>query len=80
MKSPAYGDAVLWLARNDECEEHDPIVIAGLTTVLLAADLFRVEPLRLAEDIRAARHGRGRWRVPLEVRCSGSRCPDPLEA
>ena len=80
MKSPAYGDAVLWLARNDDTAEHRTDMIAGFTTVLLAADLFRVEPLRLAEDIKAARHGRGRWRVPLEVRCSGSRCPDPLEA
>ncbi len=68
-RRPTYGDAVLWLAQNDEVLEHDDEAIAGLTTTLLAADLFGVEPRSLATDVLRARHGAGRWQVPEESRC-----------
>lgn len=74
-RKPAYGDAVLWLAMNDETQEHDQEAIAGFVTTLLAADLFGVEPRTLANDIIRARHGAGRWQVPADApercRCQG---------
>ena len=60
-RTPSYGDAVRWLAQNDETLEHDSASIAGLTTTLLAADLFGVDPRALATDIVRTRHGAGRW-------------------
>lgn len=69
-RRPNYGDAVVWLASNDETLEHDHETIAGFTTTLLAADLFGVDPRCLATDIVRARHGSGRWRVKDEARCT----------
>lgn len=71
-RKPSYGDAVKWLASNDEAgasERHDPEFIGGLTTTLLAADLFGVDPRSLAIDIIRARHGAGRWTLDDEDRC-----------
>jgi len=68
-RQPSYGDAVRWLALNDETAEHDIESIDGLTTVLLAADLFGVKPRTLAIDIVRSRHGAGRWALPAENRC-----------
>jgi hypothetical protein len=68
-RKPSYGDAVLWLAANDETAMHDANEIDGLTTVLLAADLFGVDPHRLAVDIVRARHGAGRWQLSEENLC-----------
>lgn len=75
-RRPTYGDAVLWLAQNDEVAEHDTDAIDGFVTTLLAADLFGVEPRTLATDILRARHGAGRWQVPEESRC---RCKSERE-
>lgn len=69
-RKPAYGDAVYWLAANDDTLEHEPDTIKSLTTVLLAADLFGVEPYSLAVDIVRSRHGAGRWALPAEARCN----------
>lgn len=60
-RRPTYGDAVRWLAANDECAEHDPEVIASLTTSVLAADLWGVDARSLATDILRTRHGAGRF-------------------
>jgi hypothetical protein len=68
-RRPTYGDAVRWLAFNDETIEHDCESIAGFTTTLLAADLFGAEPMILATDIVRTRHGAGRWSTPEEAVC-----------
>jgi hypothetical protein len=68
-RQPSYGDAVLWLAANDEVSEHDVDNVAGLTTTLLAADLWGVNPRSLATDIIRARHGAGRWHLPTRCSC-----------
>lgn len=68
-RRPTYGDAVLWLANNDETLEHDHDTVAGFTTTLLAADLFGANPRSLATDVIRARHGAGIWKVDAESRC-----------
>lgn len=50
-KRASYRHGVSWIALNDEPVEMDPQEIASLISVLLLADLFEVEPLKVAQDI-----------------------------
>lgn len=51
MRRPTYGSAVLWIALNDETAETDAERIAQLISVVLVADIFGVEPERVARDV-----------------------------
>lgn len=51
MKRPGYRVAVRWIAENDEPEDTDASTVSSLITVLLVADLFEVEPERVAKDV-----------------------------
>lgn len=55
MKRPSYRAAVRWIADNDEPAEREAETIAGLISVVLVADLFGVEPARVAGDVLKAR-------------------------
>lgn len=55
MKRASYREGVKWIAENDEPLDRDPESIAGLISVLLLADLFGVEPERVAKDVLRAR-------------------------
>lgn len=51
MKRRGYRYGVAWIALNDDPLETDPEAISGLISVLLLADLFSVEPERVAQDV-----------------------------
>jgi len=51
MKRASYREAVQWIADNDEPEDRDVEAIAGYVSTLLIADLFDVEPERIARDV-----------------------------
>ena len=51
MKRASYREGVYWIARNDEPTEGDAATIAGLISTLLLADLFHVDPERVARDV-----------------------------
>ena len=56
MKRASYREAVAWIAWNDEPTEDDEEVVAGSISVILIADIFGVEPARVARDV--VRHRR----------------------
>lgn len=51
MKRPSYRLAVLWVSRNDEPGEMDADRVASSISVQLIADLFDVDPSRVARDV-----------------------------
>lgn len=51
MKRASYREAVEWIAMNDDNAETDPEVVRYQVTVLLVADLFRLEAERVARDV-----------------------------
>jgi len=51
MRRASYRYGVEWLAENDETSATDPDEIASFVTTLLLADLFGVEPARVARDV-----------------------------
>jgi hypothetical protein len=51
MKRASYREAVRWIAEIDEPTEQRVDVIDGAVTVLLIADLFRVDARRVALDV-----------------------------
>lgn len=51
MKRASYREAVEWIALNDDAVEHDVDNIRASISVLLIADLFRVESARVATDV-----------------------------
>ena len=55
MKRRGYRFGVTWIADNDDPSELDPEVVAGFISALLLADLFGVEPERVAADVIKAR-------------------------
>ncbi len=55
MRRPRYRDGVQWIADNDEGGNMDPESVAGQISTLLLADLFGVEPERVAKDVVKAR-------------------------
>lgn len=58
MKRASYRDGVAWIALNDEGGSDDRLnaeVISGYISTLLLADLFSVEPERVAADVVAYR-------------------------
>ncbi len=55
MKRASYREGVAWIGHNDEPDENDPEIVQGLISVLLLADLFGVEPEKVAKDVLAFR-------------------------
>lgn len=56
MRRASYRAGVAWIAENDGSGDPDAVrvnveEIRGLISVLLLADLFEVESLRVAEDV-----------------------------
>lgn len=51
MRRASYRAGVAWIAANDEPLETDAGVVADLISVLLLADLFGVDPSRVAADV-----------------------------
>jgi len=64
MTRPTYGAAIDWVANNDEPTCEDLEEVEGMITVRLLADLFEVEPARIAFDVVRLR---GRLKVVREV-------------
>lgn len=62
MKRASYRDGVYWIAMNDEPGEEDQVVIAGFISTLLLADLFGVDPQRVARDVLRLRRKEGAGR------------------
>lgn len=58
MIRASYRAGVRWIAVNDEPAEYDAEVVAALISVLLLADLFGVEPERVARDVLRERQRR----------------------
>lgn len=56
MKRASYRAGVAWIAVNDEPTDRDMESIAGYVSTLLLADLFEIEPARVAHDVQRARH------------------------
>jgi hypothetical protein len=59
VRRASYRAGVAWIGENDEPGEADPEAVAELISVMLLADLFDVEPARVASDVLAyrTRHG-----------------------
>lgn len=51
MKRASYRHGVYWIAVNDEPTMMDESEIADMVSTVLLADLFDVEPERVARDI-----------------------------
>ena len=51
MKRASYREAVEWIAWNDEPDEREVDVVIGYASVVLIADIFRVEHRKVAEDV-----------------------------
>lgn len=51
MKRASYRHAVDWIAVNDETAEMDLGYIADFVSVLLIADIFDVDPHKVARDV-----------------------------
>ncbi len=54
MKRASYRQAVAWVAENDAAGEEDALdadSVSGLTTTCLVADLFGVEPEKVAKAV-----------------------------
>lgn len=51
-KKATYGEAIVWIAFNDETANRtDPTLVEGSISALLVADLFDVDPRRVAQDV-----------------------------
>lgn len=64
MKRPSYKQAVNWIAGNDEPGILDREEMMNLISVVMIADLFEVEPIKVADDVIKARigdWGTGTW-------------------
>lgn len=61
-RRPNYGDAVLWLAANDETLEHDRENIAGLTTLERCPQITDRRAFRTSRPPWKSRRRCGRWR------------------
>ena len=60
MKRASYREACAWIALNDDAATGDSEeTISGYISTLLIADLFAVEPERVARDIARARRREG---------------------
>jgi hypothetical protein len=55
VKRAGYRAGVAWIAVNDEPTDRDAESIAGYVSTLLLADLFEIEPARVAADVLRAR-------------------------
>jgi len=55
VKRASYRIGVAWIAQNDEPLDRDPESIAEYISTQLLADLFGVEPARVAADVLRAR-------------------------
>lgn len=51
MRHASYRRGVEWIALNDEAGSSDAEDVAGYISTLLLADLFGVEPERVARDV-----------------------------
>ena len=51
MKRASYRHGIAWIAENDEPEDFDECVVARQISVVLVADLFDVDPDRVARDV-----------------------------
>jgi hypothetical protein len=51
MKRASYKHGIAWIAENDEPEDFDEDVVARQISVVLVADLFDVDPDRVACDV-----------------------------
>ncbi len=60
MKRASYRHAIDWVAWNDDPETLEAEDIRGYISTLLVADLFGVEPERVALDIAEKREELGR--------------------
>ena len=61
-RRPTYGDAIRWIAYNDNPGEDEAAhEMAGYLTVLLVADLFGAKPYSVAVDVQRTRHGAGQF-------------------
>lgn len=58
MKRASYREAVQWIAHNDESYDTDTDSIAGYISTLLIADIFDVEPSKVANDVLRERNKR----------------------
>lgn len=56
MKRASYREAVRWIAVNDEPTDTDSDSIAGYISTLLIADIFDVEPSKVANDVLRERN------------------------
>jgi hypothetical protein len=55
VKRPSYRHAVGWIAANDEPNEMDEGVVYEMISVILIADIFMIDPLKVAKDVVARR-------------------------
>jgi hypothetical protein len=61
MKRPSYRSAVAWIARNDNAYYDRPVNsaaeenVAGYISTCLVADLFGIDPKRVAKDVMRLR-------------------------
>ena len=60
MRRASYRDGVFWIAWNDEPTDRDADAIAGYISTLLLADLFGVDPYRVANDVLRLRQKEAR--------------------
>jgi hypothetical protein len=56
MKRASYREAVRWIAFNDEPSETDAESIEGYISTLLIADIFDVDPSKVAKDVLKERN------------------------
>ncbi len=56
MQRASYRDGIAWIALNDDPEDRNPDQIALMISVLLLADLFGIEPEKVAADVIAFRN------------------------
>ena len=57
MRNASYAFGCYWIAQNDETEDLNPETVSHYISTLLLADLFNVEPAKVAQDIIAIRTG-----------------------
>ena len=50
-KRASYRGGIEWIAQNDETSESDPETMSTMISVLLLADLFGKEPVKVARDV-----------------------------
>ena len=76
MKRASYRLAVEWVALNDAAGDDDPPeILSGLVTVGLVADLFGVDPARVARDVIRVRRREGLSEQPLPDAATPTQAP-----